>query len=182
MKTTTNAKTANRQDLLNSMMHSQSAERILDRHRFGTCSFGLEMALMQDLFGITNEDDVDESDALFPACEVLKARGHDVDAMASAIEHGVITPEELGDLIASNSVSDVNNEIATLAIRHYDGVELDLGVLRGAGYDDENMATALYAGVVSKPQLILLVHNQTQQDVDTAVSAMLDRARSGWKN
>ncbi len=176
MKTmTSNATTVNRQDLLASVTHSQRAEAILDSSRFGDNGDGFNLTRMVAIFG-----DHDESDALFPSCEVLAQRGYDVNSMASALDCDAITAEELGDLIDSQSVDAMNSAVLTELLRHYEGCELDLGALREAGYDDENIATALYNDVLTKAQLLTLIANNTREDVDTAVDALLQRSQYRW--
>lgn len=171
MKTLTSNATVNRQDLLASVTHSQRAEAILDSSRFGDNGEGQNLAWLADF---------DESDALFPSCEVLLESGYDVNSMASAIDCGAITAEELGNLIDSQSVDAANNQVLTELLRHYEGCELDLGALREAGYDDENIATALYSYVLTKAQLLALIANNTLEDVDTAVDALLQRNKYRW--
>lgn len=160
----------NRQDLLASMMHSQSAGRIIEHHRFGQDGDAVNREWMAAVWG-----GMDESSALFAAAEVLAEQGYDVDSIGSALDCGAITAEELGEVIDSQSVSYVNNHVLTELLRHHDGCELDLGTLRMAGYDYETMASALYVGAVSKPQLLLLVQNHTRDDVDWVVSCLLER-------
>ncbi len=148
------------------MLEGMRTEAIIDGNRFGDDRASLCLVRCGDL---------NESDAHFPTCALLQQRGYDVKTMALALECGAISVDQLGQLITNQSTNNVNTAVGAMIQRHND-CELDLGALSDAGYDGEKMAEALFADVLTKRQLWLLIYNQTQLDVDTAVSAMLDRA------